>query len=57
MVSLPAYIGGARETEAVNFLGAIVSGSLVGIDMQIVPRAKTGSSSARISTTPTKAST
>jgi len=34
MVSLPAYVGGSREPEAVNYLAAVVSGSLVGLDMQ-----------------------
>jgi len=34
MVSMPAYIGGPRETESINFLGALVSGALVGIDMR-----------------------
>ncbi|MGD9636131.1 MAG: hypothetical protein AB7U97_22815, partial [Pirellulales bacterium] len=33
-VAMPAYIGGPRETESINYLGAIVSGSLVGIDMR-----------------------
>jgi hypothetical protein len=34
MVAIPAYIGGPRDPEAINFLAAVVSGSLVGIDMQ-----------------------
>ena len=34
MVSFPAFIGGPRDPEAINFLGAVVSGSLVGLDMQ-----------------------
>lgn len=34
MVAIPAYIGGPRETEAINYLAAVVSGSLVGIDMR-----------------------
>lgn len=34
MIGMPAYIGGPRETEAINYLGALVSGSLVGIDMR-----------------------
>lgn len=34
MVSLPSYVGGPRDAEAINFLGAVVSGSLVGLDMQ-----------------------
>jgi hypothetical protein len=34
MVAIPSYIGGPRKTEAVNVLAAVVSGALVGIDMQ-----------------------
>lgn len=34
MVSMPAYIGGARESEAINYLAAVVSGSLIGVDMR-----------------------
>ena len=34
MVSLPSYIGGPRDPEAINFLAAVISGSLVGIDMR-----------------------
>ncbi len=34
MVSIPAYIGGPREPEAINYLAAVVSGSLVGLDMR-----------------------
>ncbi len=34
MVSMPAFVGGPRDPEAINFLGAIVSGSLVGMDMR-----------------------
>jgi hypothetical protein len=34
MVSLPSYVGGSKDPEAVNFLGAVVSGSLVGLDMR-----------------------
>lgn len=34
MVSFPSYVGGPRGAEAINFLGAVVSGSLVGLDMQ-----------------------
>jgi hypothetical protein len=34
MVSFPSYVGGPRDAEAINFLGAIVSGSLVDLDMQ-----------------------
>ncbi|TWU28349.1 hypothetical protein [Bythopirellula polymerisocia] len=35
MVSMPAFIGGPRDPEAINFLGAVISGSLVGLDMRI----------------------
>jgi hypothetical protein len=34
MVSFPSYVGGPRDAEAINFLGAVVSGSLVGLDMR-----------------------
>jgi hypothetical protein len=34
MVSIPAYVGGPREPEAINYLAAVVSGSLVGLDMR-----------------------
>lgn len=34
MVSFPSYVGGPRDAEAINFLAAVVSGSLVGLDMQ-----------------------
>ena len=34
MVSLPSYVGGPRDAEAVNYLAAVVSGSLVGLDMR-----------------------
>lgn len=33
-ISIPAYIGGKREPEAINYLAAVVSGSLVGLDMR-----------------------
>ncbi len=33
-VSLPSYVGGPRGPEAINYLGAVVSGALVGIDMR-----------------------
>ena len=33
MVSLPTYIGSNNGPEAINFLGAIVSGALIGLDM------------------------
>ena len=38
MVSIPAYVGGPREPEAINYLAAVVSGSLVGIDMRNLSR-------------------
>jgi hypothetical protein len=34
MVSIPAYVGGPRDPEAINFLAAVVSGSLIGLDMR-----------------------
>src|SRR4051794_17050057 len=34
MVALPSYVAGAHDPEAINFLAAVVSGSLVGIDMR-----------------------
>ncbi|QEG34730.1 hypothetical protein [Bythopirellula goksoeyrii] len=34
MVSMPAFIGGPRDPEAINYLGAVISGSLVGLDMR-----------------------
>lgn len=34
MVSFPSYVGGPKDPEAVNYLAAVVSGSLVGLDMQ-----------------------
>lgn len=34
MVSLPSYVGGPKDPEAVNYLAAVISGSLVGLDMQ-----------------------
>ncbi len=34
MVSLPSYIGGPRDPEAINYLAAVISGTLVGVDMQ-----------------------
>jgi hypothetical protein len=34
MISFPSYVGGPRDAEAINFLGAVVSGSLVGLDMR-----------------------
>ena len=34
MVSIPAYVGGPSDPEAINFIAAIVSGSLVGLDMR-----------------------
>jgi hypothetical protein len=34
MVSLPSYVGGPNDPEAINYLAAIISGSLVGLDMR-----------------------
>src|SRR3954464_12609434 len=34
MVSLPSYVGRPNEAEAINYLAAVVSGSLVGLDMR-----------------------
>jgi len=34
MVSFPSYVGGSRDPEAINYLAAVVSGSLVGLDMR-----------------------
>src|SRR3954453_12232128 len=34
MVSLPSYVGGPKDPEAINYLAAVVSGSLVGLDMR-----------------------
>jgi hypothetical protein len=34
MVSLPSYVGGPKDAEAINYLAAVVSGSLVGVDMR-----------------------
>ncbi len=34
MVSFPSYVGGSRDPEAVNYLAAVVSGTLVGLDMR-----------------------
>ena len=34
MVSLPSYVGGPNDAEAINYLAAVVSGSLVGLDMR-----------------------
>ena len=34
MVSIPSYVGGPRVPEAINYLAAVVSGSLVGLDMR-----------------------
>jgi hypothetical protein len=33
-VSIPAYVGGPPQPEAINYLAAVVSGSLVGLDMR-----------------------
>ena len=42
MVSLPSYVGGPRDPEAINFLAAVVSGTLVGIDMRNLSRSGLG---------------
>lgn len=34
MVSFPSYVGGPKDPEAVNYLAAVISGSLVGMDMR-----------------------
>jgi hypothetical protein len=34
MVAIPAYVGGEPGPEAINYLAAVVSGSLVGLDMR-----------------------
>ena len=34
MVSIPAYVGGPNEPEAINYLAAVISGSLVGLNMR-----------------------
>lgn len=34
MISIPAYVSGPAEPEAINYLAAVVSGSLVGMDMR-----------------------
>jgi len=34
MVSFPSYVGGSKDPEAVNYLAAVVSGGLVGLDMR-----------------------
>jgi hypothetical protein len=34
MVSLPSYVGGPSDAEAINYLATIVSGSLVGLNMR-----------------------
>jgi hypothetical protein len=34
MVWFPSYVGGPKDPESVNYLAAIVSGALVGLDMQ-----------------------
>ncbi len=33
-VRLPAYVGGTSDTESINFLAAVISGSLAGLDMR-----------------------
>jgi len=34
MVSFPSYVGGPNDPEAINYLAAVISGSLVGLDMR-----------------------
>lgn len=34
MVWFPSYVGGPKDPEAVNYLAAVVSGALVGVDME-----------------------
>ncbi|MEI7731809.1 MAG: hypothetical protein WCO56_19710 [Verrucomicrobiota bacterium] len=34
LITLPSYVGGTGGPEAINFMAAVVSGSLVGLDMQ-----------------------
>ena len=34
MVSFPSYVGGPKDPEAVNYLAAVISGALVGLDMR-----------------------
>lgn len=34
MVALPSYVAGAHDPEAINYLAAVVSGSLIGLDMR-----------------------
>ena len=34
MVSFPSYVGGPNDPEAVNYLAAVISGALVGLDMR-----------------------
>ena len=34
MVSFPSYVGGPNDPEAVNYLAAVISGSLVGLEMR-----------------------
>jgi hypothetical protein len=34
MVALPSYVAGAHDPEAINYLAAVISGSLIGLDMR-----------------------
>jgi hypothetical protein len=34
MVSFPSYVGGPKDPEAINYLAAVISGSLIGLDMR-----------------------
>jgi hypothetical protein len=34
LTSFPSYVGGPRDPEAINYLAAVISGSLIGLDMQ-----------------------
>jgi hypothetical protein len=34
MVSFPSYVGGSGDPEAINYLAAVISGSLIGVDMR-----------------------
>lgn len=34
MVALPSYVAGVHDPEAINYLAAVVSGSLIGLDMR-----------------------
>ena len=57
MVSIPAYVGGEREPEAINYLAAVVSGSLVGLDMRNLSRSRLGRAGQEFLQCESKAST